>query len=201
LIVLLFYPCILQSLLGDDYEVIEDGLGARTTFFDDPRPEFPSRNGASSLPIILEKNLPLEYVIIMLGTTDTKPLINKSPEEIGEGARSLITIIKGFRLLGNTSLPKILLVVPPIVDDTTLFASSLFQGGTKKALLLPSIYKRVAQEEGVLYLDVTPEVKVDSKEDGVHINKENHKRLAQLIEEKIKEEEKRINIIGYESIH
>jgi lysophospholipase L1-like esterase len=44
--------------------------------FDDPRPEFPERNGLKTLPIILESHLPLDLVILMLGTTDTKEMMN-----------------------------------------------------------------------------------------------------------------------------
>ena len=184
------WPSLLQKKLKKEYEVIEEGLGARTTSFDDPRPEFPERNGLTLLPIILETHLPLDYVILMLGTTDTKPLINKTPEEIGEGIRSLIKVIKQYRTLENTSSPpKILLVVPPIVNEKASFASTLFKGGEEKGKALVSIYKTISEEEqGILFLDPTSKVKVD-KAEGVHLDNKGHKKLAKLILEKIKEEE------------
>jgi len=186
------WPSLLQKKLKKEYEVIEEGLGARTTSFDDPRPEFPERNGLTLLPIILETHLPLDYVILMLGTTDTKPLINKTPEEIGEGIRNLIKVIKQYRTLDNapSSPPKILLVVPPIVNEKASFASTLFKGGAEKGKALVHIYKTIAEEEGegVLYLDPTSKVKV-GKTEGVHLDKKGHKRLAKLILEKIREEE------------
>jgi len=62
--------------------------------FDDPRPEFPERNGLKTLPIILESHLPLDYVILMLGTTDTKEMMDISSEATTEGMRKLIQTIK-----------------------------------------------------------------------------------------------------------
>ncbi|MEI6774740.1 MAG: hypothetical protein WCL18_08435 [bacterium] len=67
--------------------------------FDDPRPEFPERNGTKTLPILLESHLPLDLVIIMLGTTDTKAMMNLSSEKTTEGMQKLIQIIKNYKVL------------------------------------------------------------------------------------------------------
>ena len=56
--------------LGPDYEVIEEGLSARTTDLDDPVD--PRLNGSAYLPSALASHLPLDLVIIMLGTNDPK---------------------------------------------------------------------------------------------------------------------------------
>jgi len=117
---------ILQDLLGNEYEIIEEGLGARTTMFDDPRPELPGRNGLTMLPTILDTHVPLDMVILMLGTTDTKPMMQTSSEDIGEGMRKLITTIKEFKLVNDYTPPKILVIVPPIVKDDAEFASTIY---------------------------------------------------------------------------
>ena len=178
------WPVVLQRLLGDKYTVIEEGLGGRTTSFDDPRSEFPERNGLKTLPIILETHLPLDLVIIMLGTTDTKEMLNLSSEKIAEGMSSLVKVTKKYRTLTGTSSPQILIIVPPIVKEDCEIASKLFKGGTLKGKKLVELYERVAKEEGVLYLDPTTNIKVDDKE-GIHIDEQNHERLAKLIYEKI----------------
>lgn len=127
---------VLQNLLGDEYEVLEEGLGARTTMFDDPRPEFPQRNGLATLPIILESHLPLSYVVIMLGTTDTKDMLSLDVESIVQGMEKLIHVVKKSRNLDNCSKPRILIVVPPIVKEDTDFATKLFKGATVKTTAL-----------------------------------------------------------------
>jgi len=180
------WPCILQKKLGKGYEIIEEGLGGRTTMFDDPRIEFPQRNGLSTLPIILESHLPLDYVILMLGTTDTKEMMNLSSDNIAEGMQKLILVVKNFKVLDKTNIPKIIVVVPPIVNEKCEFASKLFIGGTKKIQTLREKYNEIAKAEGVLFVDPTDTVRVDKKE-GVHIDAKNHKKLAILLFNKINE--------------
>lgn len=178
------WPGILQDLLGKNYEVIEEGLGARMTMFDDPRPELPERNGLKTLPIILETHLPLDLVILMLGTPDTKEMMNLSSEEIAQGICELIKTIKNYKILKGANKPQVLVVVPPLVKEEADFAAKLFKGGFVKARGLVEAYKKVAESEGVFYLDPTEEIKVDEN-DGVHINVENHQKLAKLIYKKI----------------
>lgn len=180
------WPGILQEKLGINYEIIEEGLGGRTTMFDDPRPEFPERNGCKTLPIILESHLPLDYVLLMLGTTDTKEMMSLSGIEISKGMEKLIKTIKEYRTLEGTSSPKILVIVPPIIREEAIFASKLFKGGSKKANELRQLYSNLCAEEKVLYLDPTQKVKVDPEE-GVHMDAHSHEILADLIYVKIKE--------------
>ncbi len=180
------WPGILQKKLGKSYEVIEEGLGGRLTAFDDPRPEFPERNGLKSLPAILETHLPLDLVIIMLGTPDTKEMLGFDVNKIKEGMKKLILTVKDFKTLDGTSPPKILIVVPPIVDDQAGFASKLFKGGTAKSKQLVDSYKKLAEEENIFYLNPTDQIKVD-KEDGVHIDSGGHRKLSELVYRKVLE--------------
>lgn len=179
-------PGVLQSLLWDTFEIIEEWLWGRTTMFDDPRPELPLRNGLESLPIILESHLPLDLVILMLGTTDTKEMMNISPEETEEWMHKLIETVKNYKVLTNNKTPQILVVVPPIVKEDADFASKLFKWGTEKWNKLVELYEKLTLSEKIHYLNPTMEVKVDETE-GVHIDLDNHKRLAEIIHNKIKE--------------
>ena len=56
------WPGRLQILLGSDDYVIEEGMGGRTTVWDDPLE--PNRNGLSALPIALLSHKPLDLVIL-----------------------------------------------------------------------------------------------------------------------------------------
>jgi len=176
---------ILQKKLGENYEIIEEGLGGRTTMFDDPRPEFPERNGLKSLPAILESHLPLDLVILMLGTTDAKEMLSVNQEDITEGMRRLVIAIKEFKVLEGSQSPEILVIVPPIVEEEAELASKLFKGGKEKTASLVRSYAKLAEDEGVNYLDPTKEIQVDMTE-GIHIDAKNHIRLAELILDKIK---------------
>jgi len=148
--------------------------------FDDPRPEFPERNGLATLPIILESHLPLDCVILMLGTTDAKEIMGQTSTDIANGMRKLVKIVKKYKILKDCHAPKILVVVPAILKEDTEFASKLFKGGTVKTSELIKAYKELCKKENIFYLDPTTKVKVD-KTEGVHIDSENHKILANLI--------------------
>lgn len=175
---------ILQTLLGKDYEIIEEGLWARTTMFDDPRPDFPERNGLHTLPIILESHLPLDLVILMLGTTDMKGIIWATSEDTIAGMRALIRTVKNHKVLEWSTSPKILIIVPAIVKEGTAVTSPLFDGATQKGKDLIAWYQQLADSEWVLYLNPTEEIKVDENE-GIHLDVENHKTLAELVYEQI----------------
>src|SRR3989344_4134320 len=73
---------LLQTALGDKCEIIEEGLDARTTNIDDPRPGFVGKNGLTYFVPCLDTHKPLDLVIIMLGTPDMKALFNKNRDEI-----------------------------------------------------------------------------------------------------------------------
>ena len=53
-------------LLGKEYRIIEEGMGGRTTVWDDPLE--PLRNGLTFLPVALQSHQPLDLVILSLGT-------------------------------------------------------------------------------------------------------------------------------------
>lgn len=178
------WPGILQEMLGQEYEVIEEWLWARTTMFDDPRPEFPERNGLKTLPIILETHLPVDLVIVMLGTTDTKEMMNITSEQSTKGMSKIIETIKTYKVLTWYHPPEILVIVPPIVDESWNMASQLFRGWTQKWNELIQSYKTLTQNENVLYLDPTTKISVDKKE-GVHLDSKSHQKLAELIYETI----------------
>jgi lysophospholipase L1-like esterase len=177
------YPGILQKLLGDEFEVLENGLGARTTNIDDPRTELPNRNGLNSIVSDLDVYSPLDFVIIMLGTTDTKEMLNRSVEEISEGLEEIVKVIQSKQVLDGYSVPKVIIVTPSIVNEEVDFAKEFFKGGEAKGLQLRSKYAELAQKYKCDFIDPTNVVNVDER-DGVHLSKENHKALAELISKK-----------------
>ena len=59
---------ILSEMLGDSYEVIEEGLNSRTLISNDTRSGKEGRNGFDYLLPCLDSHDPIDLVIIMLGT-------------------------------------------------------------------------------------------------------------------------------------
>ena len=75
---------VLASSLGTGYRVVEEGLNGRTTRWDDPIEA--GRNGLTFLQPCLESHLPLDLVIVMLGTNDLKQRFGLSASDIAQSA-------------------------------------------------------------------------------------------------------------------
>ena len=74
---------LLQQHLGEDYEIIEEGLPGRTASIDDPIQE--GMNAYDYIHPCLKSHSPLDLVIIMLGTNDAKERFNLTSFNIAQG--------------------------------------------------------------------------------------------------------------------
>ena len=61
---------VMAEQLGPQFSAIEEGQSGRTTVWDDPLEG--DKNGLRYLPACLESHMPLDLVILMLGTNDLK---------------------------------------------------------------------------------------------------------------------------------
>lgn len=81
------WPCLLQEKLGDEYQIIEEGLPGRTSVMDDPLLE--GMNGMDYIVPCIKSHAPVELVIIMLGTNDTKERFGLTAHNIAQGITRL----------------------------------------------------------------------------------------------------------------
>ena len=88
------WPGALQKELGTNFQVIEEGLDGRTTDALDPGSPISGAqlDGSAYLPACLASHLPVDLVIIMLGTNDLKPVFKRTPFRIAIGAAHLIDL-------------------------------------------------------------------------------------------------------------
>lgn len=168
------YTGVLQHRLGAGYRVIEEGLNGRTTAFPDLLRK--NRAGIEHMEPILLSQLPLDYLIFMLGTNDTKVRYNAAPEEIGMGMENLIVEANNiFR--GKGSDCAIILTAPVPMqladgDDISLSAKS-----AEKSRQLAPVYREIAKLHGCHFLDLA-EVTDKVGEDGVHLSPEAHRAIG-----------------------
>lgn len=177
---------ILSSMLPA-YRVIEEGLKGRTNATDDSPVAY--RNGLKALPMLLCTHDPIDILVIMLGTNDVKRRFQLSAAEIGEGLEALISTTLTPHLWGGAKVPQILIVCPPGV--TMDLAGSAMEGyfdqsSVEKSRLLHPVFKNVAKQYHCHYLN-SMEVTGPGTRDGVHLEKEGHKRLADALYQKLKE--------------
>jgi lysophospholipase L1-like esterase len=168
----------LQNLLGDDYDVKEEGVGGRTLVFNDT--ENPYRTGITHLKAIIRTHRPIDLIIIMLGGNDVKDRFNLSPEDIGEHLKQTIDLIRA------ENSAKILVVCPAdIVQKNDGIPDERFIQGIKKMKLLPAVFRKVAEENNCAFMNAQDFI-ASSTADGLHLEPEAHQKLAEVLCEKIK---------------
>ncbi len=175
---------VLRLALGEAYLVIEEGLNGRTTVWDDPIELH--RSGASYLPDCLESHLPLDLVIIMLGTNDLKVRFSVSAFDIANSAGVLVDIVKRCIIDPRYGVtPQVLLLAPPVVTRLSDFAD-MFAHAQEKSSDFGKQYKRVAEQKGCAFLD-TSRIVTCSDLDGIHLEEPEHRKLGLAIAAKVRE--------------
>jgi lysophospholipase L1-like esterase len=171
------WPSVVQTLLGDDWRVIEEGLPGRTTSFDDPD-EGKDRNALRYWQACVQSHRPVDAIVIMLGTNDLKAKFNATPEAIADGVKSLIDIALQNTPTG-TGHPFILVVTPtPILEVG--FLGEMFAGGTKKSHQLANAYSKLARTPRVALVHAQDHCVV-SNLDGIHLDAVAHQQLASAV--------------------
>ena len=184
------WPSILEAALGEGYSVITEGLSGRTTNIDDP--QAPGlMNGADYLPAALMSHEPIDLVIVMLGTNDTKTYLERPPLEIGLGMGELVNIIQEGAGLGwyeyQADAPEILVISPPpLGEEIDPLAAEIFEGAQEKIEALPAIYGAVAEAAGAHYFDAATVVDIDEVGvDGIHLEVKGNQDLGEAVAEKV----------------
>jgi len=174
---------VLAGELGPGYQVIEEGLGGRTTLWDDPIEGY--KNGRDYLIPCLDTHKPIDVVVLMLGTNDLKLRFSVSAYDIAASIAVLVEIIqKSMTGVGNQA-PHILLIAPPPLGALTEY-SEMFEGGLAKSQKLGAYYQQVAEQYHCAFLNAG-QVIVSSDLDGVHFDAGQHSRLGKAVAARVKE--------------
>lgn len=169
----------LQELLGPDYYVIEEGLGGRTTVWDDPVEGH--KNGRTYLLPCLDSHKPIDLIVIMLGTNDLKTRFHVSSFDIATSMESLIHLIEQSDAGPGFQPPKILLMTPvPIRRVGNVDLERMLEGGYEKAPQLEAYYRDIAARHGIYYLN-PEEFAETSSTDGIHFTEAGHAKLAEAL--------------------
>ncbi len=177
---------VLQRELGEDYRVLEDGLNARTTAYEDPWS--PWRLGKEALPVSLVAQKPLDLLVIMLGTNDLKFV---DAYFASKGVETLITIAKAVQDRKESSLVfpnglEVLLVSPILIDPCA--ANDPFgtlRNGAEESTKFAYYFEHVAKAKGVHFFDAAT-VAHPSKIDGIHMEPDSHLALGQALANEIR---------------
>ena len=172
------WTSVLEAGLDGAARVISEGLGGRTTVFDD----FSSaadRNGARVLPTLLDTHKPLDLVIIFLGTNDLKTYTCGSAYGAAMGIKRLVEIVRTHPYGTFGSVPQVLVVAPPLNVPVAAGdpAPMISPRPPDEARQFAPLYGRVASDLGAAFFDAA-QVAVCTPIDGIHLDAENTRAIG-----------------------
>ena len=183
------WPKVVAKQLGDEYEIIENGVSGRTTVYDLPWND--SLNGMKGLGTALLASMPLDLVVIKLGINDL--VAHDKAMYSQHGIDKLVNMcldaknLYGIRYDYMYPTPKVLIVVPvPLNENIDELPESFYSGKYEESLKYYDLYKVVADKYNVDILDAKQYAKT-STVDGLHLTEEGHVSLGIAVANKIKE--------------
>lgn len=172
------WPNVMAAHLGDGWNVIAEGNPGRTTVYDDPI-QGPHRNGMLVLPSMLESHMPVDLVVLKLGTNDCQARFSATAFDIARSVDRLAQIIGQSDTGPDGAPPKVLTIAPPPLTESGGLAE-MFTGGAAKSARFGELMAAFAKARGVDFLDAGPLIKVSSV-DGVHYEAEAHVTLGAAV--------------------
>ncbi|MBO0811424.1 MAG: SGNH/GDSL hydrolase family protein [Microlunatus sp.] len=177
---------ILAAELGDGFDIVEEGLSARAAGGD---PTDARLDAARYLPSALASHFPLDLVIMMLGTNDTKSYLHRDTHDIAAALSVLAGQVHTSAGGVGTAYPapQLLLVSPPpLSDHPDPWFAEIFAGGRAKSLEFPRIYAALAAFTGSHFFDAGTVISTDGI-DGVHFTADNNRDLGTALAVKVRE--------------
>lgn len=173
-------PGKVQQFLGDDYEVINEGMCGRTTNITGKLPGDEDKNGFVHFAPTLEKHLPFATLVIFLGTNDLKERFNRSALEVAQAIEELVLEAKRVCNEHNLPLPHIIIVSPPLVKEENVHKPYRMKGAEEKSEALAELYKEVADRHLLGFINLADKVQ-PSKQDGIHLDPEANQIVAEVL--------------------
>ncbi len=170
------WPTVMAAELG--CEAVVEALPGRTTVFDSPYVE--GRNGAQMLRPLLDSHLPLDAVVIMLGTNDLQVPLNLSARHAAAGLWTLLDIVLRSCAGTGGAAPATLVVAPPPLVEPHGFMGVFLAGREEESRRLAGHLREVAVHMGAGFLD-SGQVVRPSAADGVHLDRSGQRELGRAV--------------------
>lgn len=158
------WPGRLAAALGDDFEVIAEGLSGRTATVEPPDAE--GRNGLPYLLPCLHTHAPVDLVVIYLGTNDVDFVVD---ERVAGCVARLVRVARASEAGPGFAAPEVLVVCPPPFEGHGLGAS----------------YAEVCTALGCELLDLDG-VAAYTDFDPIHLDDAGHAAVAAAVEERVR---------------
>lgn len=179
------WTSIVQKRLGEGFRVIEEGLGGRTTVWEDPIEN--RMSGKEYLLPCLESHWPLDLMVLMLGTNDLKARFGLEACDIAAGAENLVCMAKDFFRKNGENTPILLLSPIEVAEEIERLPFGEMLGGKsafRRSREFPVYFRQMAERNGCGFLAASDYAKPCAL-DGLHLDAENHRKLGDAVAEKI----------------
>lgn len=120
--------------------------------------------------------MPLDLVILMLGTNDLKYRFAATPGDIADSIEILVRAVQRSEAGPAGAAPATILVAPPPIQEIERLAE-MFLGGAAKSLRLGDMLHDVARRCEVAFIDAGAIVE-SSTVDGIHLDSDVHRNLG-----------------------
>ncbi|MFC5700628.1 SGNH/GDSL hydrolase family protein [Cohnella faecalis] len=175
----------LARLLGDGYRVVEEGLSGRTSVCEDPL--FEGLRGLDYIYPCLLSHSPIDLVVIMLGTNDTKERFGLTSFNIAQGITRLSNKAKGTPAGNGGVAPDVLVVAPPVIGKAyadTPIGAPMGARCDEKSFELPVHLEALLKETGIRFAD-SNEAAAMGETDHMHLDAEGHGKMAEFMHKHI----------------
>jgi lysophospholipase L1-like esterase len=175
------WPRQLARALGDGWDVIAEGLNGRTATMDSPVAD--GRNGLTYLLPCLHSHMPLDVVVIYLGTNDAGDRYSLPAETIAEAVGRLVRVVRSSEAGPDYSAPEVLVVCPPPFGKLDPDAS--FANAGEKSRQLGRWFAEMSSHLDCALIDLNG-IASYSDLDGIHLDASGHTAVAAAVEEHLR---------------
>ena len=180
------WPDILAEALGAGWVVFFDALPGRTTALEDETVELGpgAANGLARLPAAIAAHMPLDLVIIALGTNDFKEPFGRSVEQIASDILELGAEVALNSGISTTYAPaRALILCPPplgLLHPEEWVREVFSQNSLDRSKALATVLGPKARAAGHGFFDAGSVMATEGV-DGVHFSAENHRSLGRAL--------------------
>lgn len=178
------WPNILQSALGLNYKIIQEGLPGRIAGDEEANKRY--KNGKDFFLTTFKTHAPLDIIIIALGTNDLQIKYNKKSTKIIEDLLWYKKLIKSEfsdldnkkKYFVNKKMPNIIYILPFNFDYKVKAKEIFNEKSEEKRNEIIKVLAKSNNEYKYIILNEVPLLN-----DGIHLNKNGHKKMANVVEE------------------
>jgi lysophospholipase L1-like esterase len=125
--------------------------------------------------------MPLDLVVLMLGTNDLKHRFSVTANDIADSIEVLIRAVQRSEAGPAGVPPAVMVIAPPPMQEID-WLGEMFLGGADKSLQLAGLIRDAAKRTGATFLNAADVVE-SSAVDGIHLDSDAHQRLGAKVKE------------------